>query len=97
MYQQLNNNNQGDKAIHSSCRYDCRANVTCQPQLHACSTWHTLGLDAEVMMPLICTSWLTLLLLSSRMLLGPKGWLLYSSTCKGKAAKQAAISAHSMA
>jgi len=33
----------------------------------------TLGFDAEVMMPLICTSWLTRLLLSSRMLLGPKG------------------------
>jgi hypothetical protein len=31
-------------------------------------------------MPLICTSWLTRLLFNSRMLLGPKGWLLYSST-----------------
>jgi hypothetical protein len=40
-----------------------------------------LGFDADVMMPLICTSWLTRLLLRSRMLLGPKGWLLYSSTC----------------
>lgn len=40
----------------------------------------TFGFDADVMMPLICTSWLTRLLLSSRMLLGPNGWLLYSST-----------------
>lgn len=43
----------------------------------------TLGFDADVMMPLICTSWLTRLLLSSRMLLGPNGWLLYNSTCMG--------------
>jgi hypothetical protein len=41
----------------------------------------TLGFDADVMMPLNCTSWLTRLLLSCRMLLGPNGWLLYSSTC----------------
>lgn len=48
--------------------------------LCVCGVLLTFGFDADVMMPLICTSWLTRLLLSSRMLLGPKGWLLYSST-----------------
>lgn len=59
------------------------------PSLSACCRAHTtsatsptFGFDADVMMPLICSSWLTRLLLRSRMLAGPKGWLLYSRTCR---------------